>query len=93
MCPPIHLIPTSSPTSYQRLVIPIIINYFATFFIVFDYSTSEEDNEDGEVQLITEVWIEPQTGESSNCSPRSRYLEGLTFDKVPQAVRDRYLFN
>lgn len=53
-------------------------------------STSEEDDielteADGELQLITECWVEPQLG-STVMPVRHGHLHGLQFSEISDAV-------
>lgn len=57
---------------------------------MFSYSISEEDDTevteaDGELQLITECWVEPQHG-STVVAAKLDYLNGLKFTELPIAV-------
>ncbi|KFM65400.1 Protein SZT2, partial [Stegodyphus mimosarum] len=56
-------------------------------------SISEEDDTelteaDGELQLITECWVEPQYGISVLPS-KLNYLNGLTFEEISQAIKQK----
>lgn len=42
--------------------------------------------EEGEVQLITECWVEPQHGICVNCSQMNKSLEGLTYKEITHSV-------
>lgn len=70
------------------------------FLLVFFYlfikkntlfcSTSEDDDielteADGELQLITECWVEPQLG-NTVMPARHSHLNGLEFSEIPDAV-------
>ncbi|CAG2123191.1 unnamed protein product [Medioppia subpectinata] len=46
----------------------------------------ELTEDDGELQLITECWVEPQNGVSYDCNNRSKFLEGLDYKEISQAV-------
>ncbi|ELT88146.1 hypothetical protein CAPTEDRAFT_195376 [Capitella teleta] len=56
-------------------------------------SVSEEDPEfmdaehaEGELQIITECWVEPQSGVVSDNPPERSFLDGLHFSNIPQAT-------
>lgn len=54
--------------------------------------SDDEDNEvetaeaDGELQLVTECWVEPQCGVVVNCPVSCSYLEGKQYTDIPKAV-------
>lgn len=41
---------------------------------------------DTELNLVTECWVEPQSGTVMNCMDQHRYLQGLKYQEIPQAV-------
>lgn len=41
---------------------------------------------DGELQIITECWVEPQYGEIVNSSPQRKHFDGLAYTELPDAV-------
>ena len=49
---------------------------------------------DGELQVITECWVEPQWGVVVNSTPERKYFDGLSYQEVAQTVsasnRGRY---
>ena len=45
--------------------------------------------DEGELQLITECWVEPQHGVSYDCSARKEFLEGLDYREISQSVRNQ----
>lgn len=47
---------------------------------------------DTELNLVTECWVEPQCGTVTNCMEQHRYLQGLKYQEIPQAVTQRILF-
>ncbi|CAM1294269.1 Uncharacterised protein r2_g361 [Pycnogonum litorale] len=56
-------------------------------------SQSDDDGDDmdaveadGELQIVTECWVEPQFGFVTNSTPERKYLEGLTYQQIPSAV-------
>lgn len=64
--------------------------------LLSDLSFSTDDDNDTEVEavdvdtelnLVTECWVEPQSGFVMNCTEQHRYLQGLRFQEIPQAVR------
>jgi len=56
-------------------------------FSLSDDEELESAEDDGELQLITECWVEPQNGISLGCDPRNKFLEGLNYKEVSEAVR------
>ncbi|KAG1670336.1 KICSTOR complex protein SZT2 [Nymphon striatum] len=50
---------------------------------------TETAEADGELQIITECWIEPQEGFICNSSPERKYLNSLPYCKVPEAPEDK----
>ena len=59
-------------------------------------SEDEHDEEtteaDGELQLITEVWVEPQYGMAINSTPERKHFDGLDFVQLAHAVSRKLLF-
>ena len=51
-----------------------------------DDEESELTEDDGELQLITECWVEPQNGVSFDCNNRNKFLEGLDYKEISQSV-------
>lgn len=52
-----------------------------------------EAESDGELQIITECWIEPQHGLVVNCPPERDYMEHLPYHKLADVVsRTRSIF-
>lgn len=41
---------------------------------------------DTELNLVTECWVEPQSGTVMNCMDQYRPFQGLKYQEVPQAV-------
>lgn len=41
---------------------------------------------DTELNLVTECWVEPQSGTVFNCMDQHRYFQGLKYQEIPQAV-------
>jgi hypothetical protein len=56
-------------------------------FSLSDDEEVESTEDDGEFQLISECWVEPQHGISFNCNQRNKFLEGFNYKEVSQAVR------
>ncbi|CAG2171328.1 unnamed protein product, partial [Oppiella nova] len=50
-----------------------------------DDEESELTEDDGELQLITECWVEPQNGVSFDCNNRNKFLEGLDYKEISQS--------
>ncbi len=58
------------------------------------YSLSEDDLDvgmdtveaDGELQIITEMWVEPQFGMVVNSTPERKHLDGLDYRQLALAV-------
>lgn len=56
-------------------------------------SVSEDDIDmyelteaDGDLQIVTECWVEPQYGVVVNSSPERQHWEGLTYKQIARAV-------
>lgn len=47
---------------------------------------------DTELNLVTECWVEPQCGTVTNCMEQHRYLQGLKYQEIPQAVMQHISF-
>ncbi|XP_049584680.1 KICSTOR complex protein SZT2 isoform X10 [Syngnathus scovelli] len=64
-----------------------------------DSFSTDDDNDteveavdvDVELNLVTECWVEPQSGTIANCSEQHHHLLGLTYQEVPQAIFPRDL--
>ncbi|XP_061093380.1 KICSTOR complex protein SZT2 isoform X17 [Conger conger] len=64
-----------------------------------DSFSTDDDNDteveaidmDTELNLVTECWVEPQSGTVWSSSDQHRHLQGLTYDEVPQAIFPRDL--
>lgn len=41
---------------------------------------------DVELNLVTECWVEPQSGTVMNCMDQHRHFQGLKYQEIPQAV-------
>lgn len=41
---------------------------------------------DGDLQIVTECWVEPQYGVVVNSSPERQHWEGLTYKQIARAV-------
>ena len=66
-----------------------------TFCLSWDCSFSTDDDNDTEVEpvdldtelsLVTECWVEPQSGVVMNCMDQHRHFQGLSYQEIPQAV-------
>lgn len=62
-------------------------------FLSFSFSTDDENDTeveavdlDTELNLVTECWVEPQSGTVTNCMDQHRYFQGLKYQEIPQAV-------
>lgn len=67
----------------------------SSLFIVLDSSFSTDDDNDTEVEavdmdtelnLVTECWVEPQSGTVMNCMEQHLHFKGFTYQEIPQAV-------
>ncbi|XP_075901818.1 KICSTOR complex protein SZT2 [Nelusetta ayraudi] len=64
-----------------------------------DSFSTDDDNDteveavdlDTELNLVTECWVEPQCGTVTNCMEQHRYLQGLKYQEIPQAIFPRDL--
>ncbi|XP_061635945.1 KICSTOR complex protein SZT2 isoform X2 [Phyllopteryx taeniolatus] len=64
-----------------------------------DSFSTDDDNDteveavdvDVELNLVTECWVEPQSGTVADCSEQHRHLRGLRYQEVPQAIFPRDL--
>lgn len=63
--------------------------------LLLDHSFSTDDDNDTEVEavdmdtelnLVTECWVEPQSGFVMNCADQHRYFQDLKYQEIPQAV-------
>lgn len=63
--------------------------------LAFHGSFSTDDDNDTEVEavdvdtelnLVTECWVEPQSGTVMNCMDQHRHFQGLKYQEIPQAV-------
>ncbi|MGH0160650.1 UNVERIFIED_CONTAM: hypothetical protein FKN15_046870 [Acipenser sinensis] len=59
-----------------------------------DSFSTDDDNDteveaiemDAELNLVTECWVEPQSGSVFTTSENCRYLQGLPYQEIPQAI-------
>ncbi|KAF7203797.1 KICSTOR complex protein SZT2 isoform X2 [Nothobranchius furzeri] len=59
-----------------------------------DSFSTDDDNDteveavdvDTELNLVTECWVEPQSGIVMNCMDQQRHFQGLKYQEVPQAI-------
>ncbi|XP_036969602.1 KICSTOR complex protein SZT2 isoform X3 [Acanthopagrus latus] len=64
-----------------------------------DSFSTDDDNDteveavdaDIELNLVTECWVEPQSGTVMNCMDQHRHFQGLTYQEIPQAIFPRDL--
>ncbi|MED6245812.1 hypothetical protein ATANTOWER_008559, partial [Ataeniobius toweri] len=64
-----------------------------------DSFSTDDDNDteveavdiDSELNLITECWVEPQSGSVMNCMDQHRHFQGLKYQDIPQAIFPRDL--
>jgi hypothetical protein len=47
----------------------------------------ETTEADGELQIVTECWIEPQHGYSVKNSPERKHWDDMTYKEIAQTVR------
>lgn len=59
----------------------------------FSCSGSEDEgvedgdmNEEGEMQLVMECWVEPQHGKVTSSPPQRSYMNGLPYYRIADAV-------
>ena len=48
--------------------------------------TEDDEMADGEFQIITECWVEPQTGTVVNSTPERVHLEGMDYLQLAKGV-------
>uniref|UniRef100_A0A3P9Q4X0 SZT2 subunit of KICSTOR complex n=1 Tax=Poecilia reticulata TaxID=8081 RepID=A0A3P9Q4X0_POERE len=64
-----------------------------------DSFSTDDDNDteveavdmDTELNLVTECWVEPQSGSVMNCMDQQRHFQGLVYQDIPQAIFPRDL--
>ncbi|XP_059197167.1 KICSTOR complex protein SZT2 isoform X2 [Centropristis striata] len=64
-----------------------------------DSFSTDDDNDteveavdvDTELNLVTECWVEPQSGFVMNCMDQHRHFQGLKYQEIPQAIFPRDL--
>uniref|UniRef100_A0A3P8U7F2 SZT2 subunit of KICSTOR complex n=1 Tax=Amphiprion percula TaxID=161767 RepID=A0A3P8U7F2_AMPPE len=64
-----------------------------------DSFSTDDDNDteveavdmDTELNLVTECWVEPQSGTVMNCMDQNRHFQGLKYQEIPQAIFPRDL--
>ncbi|XP_041861304.1 KICSTOR complex protein SZT2 isoform X2 [Melanotaenia boesemani] len=64
-----------------------------------DSFSTDDDNDteveavdmDSELNLVTECWVEPQSGTVVNCMDQHRHFQGLKYQEIPQAIFPRDL--
>ena len=50
------------------------------------FDAEESTEADAELQIVTEVWVEPQYGQIANSAPERRHFDGISYQQLPQAV-------
>ncbi|EEC14768.1 hypothetical protein IscW_ISCW021222 [Ixodes scapularis] len=80
----------------QRLVnVPLPLHAVTRILKTLANLSDDEDNEvetaeaDGELQLVTECWVEPQCGVVVNCPVSCSYLEGKQYTDIPKALFEK----
>ena len=56
-----------------------------------DLEEMETTEADGELQIITECWVEPQCGVIVNSSPKRQHFDGLDYRQLAEAVSEHFL--
>ncbi|XP_034562983.1 KICSTOR complex protein SZT2 [Notolabrus celidotus] len=64
-----------------------------------DSFSTDDDNDteveavdmDTELNLVTECWVEPQSGTVMNCTEQHRHFKGFKYQEIPQAIFPRDL--
>ncbi|XP_038558302.1 KICSTOR complex protein SZT2-like [Micropterus salmoides] len=64
-----------------------------------DSFSTDDDNDteveavdvDTELNLVTECWVEPQSGTVMNCMDQHRHFQGLKYQEIPHAIFPRDL--
>ena len=51
-----------------------------------DVEEEETTEADGELQIITECWLEPQFGEVVSSPPERQHFDNLNYKQLPKAV-------
>ena len=55
--------------------------------VMSDEMDEETTEADGELQIVTECWIEPQHGKSLSNSPERKHWDGMTYKEIANTVR------
>lgn len=88
-------------TVIKQLHLNFIFKFVSTLKFVFSGSSDDDEildeNEpepeiDGEMQLVTEVWLEPQHGLVTESPPERSYLDGLPYTLIANQVRIKLYF-
>ena len=72
--------------------------HWPSLFPFYSDSLSDEEEEmegteeDGELQIVTECWVEPQHGTCSNNPIERQSFEGLPCRQIPFTVSNRHIF-
>lgn len=63
--------------------------YLSSSFSTDDDNDTEVEaiEVDTELNLVTECWVEPQSGHVHSTAENWRHLHGLPYQKIPKAVR------
>ncbi|KAL1484259.1 hypothetical protein MTO96_032675, partial [Rhipicephalus appendiculatus] len=82
--------------SSEASLLPCVVQYMLfpphSNTTIRESLSDDEDNEmetaeaDGELQLVTECWVEPQCGVVVNCPVSSSYLDGKQYTEIPKAL-------
>uniref|UniRef100_A0A673A013 SZT2 subunit of KICSTOR complex n=1 Tax=Sphaeramia orbicularis TaxID=375764 RepID=A0A673A013_9TELE len=91
-------LPMKVKTQYHSCIVQYIL--FPPHSTSTKDSFSTDDDNDTEVEavdmdtdlnLVTECWVEPQSGTVMNCMDQHRHFQGLKYQEVPQAIFPRDL--
>lgn len=66
-----------------------------TYFSIVDDDWEEGDSveADGEMQIVTECWVEPQNGVVTSLSPYALHLHNCNYRELAQAVSTSLIFH
>ncbi|PWA27293.1 hypothetical protein CCH79_00019484 [Gambusia affinis] len=96
------LFPPHSTFSKDRAVFPCKTYELFPHLLKSSWHSSfstDDDNDteveavdmDTELNLVTECWVEPQSGSVMNCMDQHRHFQGLVYQDIPQAIFPRDL--
>ncbi|XP_049514126.1 KICSTOR complex protein SZT2 isoform X2 [Dermacentor silvarum] len=87
---------TVTGDSSEASLLPCVVQYMLfpphSNTTIRESLSDDEDNEmetaeaDGELQLVSECWVEPQCGVVVNCPVSSSYLDGKQYTEIPKAL-------